>query len=271
MNNREFKCVSILTDMVENHGLIGIKTSFEDEGASFNETIRLKEICNQAKTKITLKIGGPEAIRDLKDSTIIGVKGIVAPMVESAFGVKKFINAAQTHIPEDILNSVQLNINLESVSAINSIEDIFSTKEIEKLNGITVGRVDLVSSLNKNREYVNDEEILKMVRKVFIKTKEKNLKCCIGGAVSIDSFSFLKNLHSEGLLDKFETRYAIFDPSIALKNLPKALAKAQEFEYEWLVNKKNYYLSFANQDDKRIEMIKSRLNNSIKTSSSLSS
>ena len=81
----------------------------------------------------------------------------------------------------------------------------------------------------------------------------------------------MKNLHSEGLLDKFETRYAIFDPSIALKNLPKALAKAQEFEYEWLVNKKNYYLSFANQDDKRIEMIKSRLNNSIKTSSSLSS
>ena len=62
MNSSEFNCVKILTDMIENHGLVGIKTSFEDEGASFNETIRLKEICNQAKTKITLKIGGPEAI-----------------------------------------------------------------------------------------------------------------------------------------------------------------------------------------------------------------
>lgn len=262
MNSSEFNCVKILIDMIENHGLVGIKTSFEDEGASFNETIRLKEICNQAKTKITLKIGGPEAIRDLKDSIVIGVKGIVAPMVESAFGLKKFVNAAETHIPKDVLNSVQLNVNLESVSAINSIDEIFSTKEIEKLNGITVGRVDLVSSLNKNREYVNDEKILKMVRKVFIKTKEKNLKCCIGGAVSTDSFSFLKNLHSEGLLDKFETRYIMFDPSIALKNLPKALSKAQEFEYEWLVNKKNYYLSFANQDDKRIEMIQSRFKKS---------
>ena len=30
MNTREFKCASILTDMIENHGLIGIKTSFED-------------------------------------------------------------------------------------------------------------------------------------------------------------------------------------------------------------------------------------------------
>ena len=44
MNNREFKCVKILTDLIENEGLVGIKTSFEDEGALFNETIRLKEI-----------------------------------------------------------------------------------------------------------------------------------------------------------------------------------------------------------------------------------
>lgn len=262
MNSNEFECVRILTNMVENHGLIGIKTSFEDEGASFNETIRLKEVCNQAKTKITLKIGGPEAIRDIKDSTIIGVKGLVAPMVESCFGLKKFVNAAQTYLSEDVLNSTHLNVNLESITAINSINEIFSIPEIEKLNGITVGRVDLVSSLNKDRNYVNDEEILSMVRKVFVKTKEKNLKCCIGGAVSVESFNFLKTLYSEGLLDKFETRYAIFDPSIALKNLPKALSAAQEFEYEWLVNKKNYYLGFANQDDKRISMIQSRLKNS---------
>ena len=73
------------------------------------------------------------------------------------------------------MSSVQLNVNLESISAINSIDDIFSTEEIEKLNGITVGRVDLVSSLNKNREYVNDNEILKMVKKVFAKTFSKKL------------------------------------------------------------------------------------------------
>jgi hypothetical protein len=37
MNTREFKCVSVLTDLIENDGLIGVKTSFEDEGALFNE------------------------------------------------------------------------------------------------------------------------------------------------------------------------------------------------------------------------------------------
>jgi|688.fasta_scaffold217419_2 4-hydroxy-2-oxoheptanedioate aldolase len=263
MNTREFKCVKILTDLIENEGLIGIKTSFEDEGALFNETVRLKEVCNQAKTKITLKIGGPEAIRDLKDSSIIGVKGLVAPMVESEFGLKKFIQATRTYIPEDIRSSLQLNVNIETVTAINNATKMLETPESEDLYGVTVGRVDLVSSMGKDRNYVNSDEVYKMAKTVFTKAKEKGLKACLGGAVSVDSLNFLKKLHSEGLLDKFETRYAIFDPSVSLKNLSRALSKAQMFEYEWLKSKNEYYIALANQDLKRIQMIQDRLNQSI--------
>jgi len=263
MNSREFKCVKILTDLIENEGLIGIKTSFEDEGATFNETVRLKEICNQSKTKVTLKIGGPEAIRDLKDSTIIGVKGLVAPMVESEFGLKKFIQATKNHIPEDVLSSLQLNVNLETITAINNSTSILDTPEVKELYGVTVGRVDLVSSLSKDRSYANSDEVYKMVKNVFVKAKEKGLKACLGGAVSTDSLKFLKKLHSEGLLDKFETRYAIFDPSITLKNLSRALSKAQMFEYEWLTAKHESHLLLANQDIKRIKMIQDRINQSL--------
>jgi len=265
MNTREFKCVSVLTDLIENEGLIGIKTSFEDEGALFNETIRLKEICNQAKTKLTLKIGGPEAIRDMKDATIIGVKGIVAPMVETAFGLKKFIQAAKTNISADSLSSIQLNINLETITAILNSEFILETKEAAELYGVTVGRVDLVSSLGKDRSYVNSDEMYSYVEMVFTKAKEKGLKLCLGGAVSIDSLDFLKKLHSNGLLDKFETRYAIYDPSVALKNLSRALSKGQIFEYEWLQCKHEYYTSLANQDIKRIQMIQDRINQSMRS------
>ena len=263
MNTREFKCTKILTDLIENEGLVGIKTSFEDEGASFNETIRLKEICNQSKTKVTLKIWGPEAIRDLKDSTVIGVKGLVAPMVESEFGLKKFIQATKTHIPEDTLSSVQLNINVETITAVQNVEKMLATVEASELYGVTVGRVDLVSSMNKDRNYVNSDEVYKLVRGVFVKVKEKGLKACLGGAVSTDSLDFLKKLHSEGLLDKFETRYAMFDPSITLKNLSRALSKAQMFEYEWLMAKHELYTSAANQDIKRIQMIQDRINQSV--------
>lgn len=263
MNTREFKCAKILTDLIENEGLVGIKTSFEDEGATFNETIRLKEICNQSKTKITLKIGGPEAIRDLKDSIIIGVKGLVAPMVESDFGLKKFIQAAKLYIPQDILSATQLNVNIETVTAVANAEKMLSTKEAEELYGVTVGRVDLVSSMDKDRNYVNSEEVYKMARSVFSKAKEKGLKACLGGAVSMDSFDFLKKLHSDGLLDKFETRYAMFDPSTTLKNLSRALSKAQMFEYEWLIYKHELYTSAANIDTNRIKMIQDRINQSI--------
>ena len=263
MNNREFKCVKILTDLIENEGLVGIKTSFEDEGALFNETIRLKEICNQAKTKITLKIGGPEAIRDLKDSMVIGVKGIVAPMVESDFGLRKFVQATKTYIPEDVRSSLQLSINVETATAVSNIEKMVATPEVEDLYGITVGRVDLVSSLGKDRNYVNSDEVYNMAKTVFTHAKEKGLKACLGGAISMDSLQFLKKLNSEGLLDKFETRYAMFDPSITLKNLSRALSKAQMFEYEWLMVKHELYNSMANQDIKRIQMIQDRINQSV--------
>ena len=39
MNYREFKCSTILSEMIDNYGLVGIKISFEDEGASFDEEL----------------------------------------------------------------------------------------------------------------------------------------------------------------------------------------------------------------------------------------
>lgn len=263
MNTREFKCVKILTDLIENDGLLGIKTSFEDEGALFNETVRLKEVCNQAKTKVTLKIGGPEAIRDIKDASIIGVKGLVAPMVETEFGLKKFIQATRIYIPEDVRSTLQLNINIETVTAVENSIKMLDTEESNDLYGVTVGRVDLVSSMNMDRNYVNSDEVYKLAKSVFTKAKERGMKACLGGAISTESLQFLKKMHSEGLLDKFETRYAIFDPSISLKNLSRALYKAQMFEYEWLMSKNEYYTSLANQDIKRIKMIQDRINQSI--------
>ena len=100
------------------------------------------------------------------------------------------------------------------------------------------------------------------VKKVFVKAKKRGLKLCLGGAVSVESLTFLKRLNEEGLLDKFETRYAIYDPAIALKNLPKALAMGQSFELEWLQCKYEYYTALANQDINRIQMIEFRMNES---------
>ena len=123
MRKQEFKCARLLTDLVENYGVIGIKTSFEDEGASYEEVMRLKEICNQANTKINLKIGGPEDKRSMIDSTTtIGVKGLVGPMVESDFGLTKFVKAVKSVVPEDVVKSLNLYVNIETITGTNNIE-----------------------------------------------------------------------------------------------------------------------------------------------------
>lgn len=260
MNNIEFDCVNVLFDLVEHYHCIGVKTSFEDEGATFNEVIRLKEICNQAKTKLMLKIGGPEAIRDIKDSTIIGVKGIVGPMIESDFGLKKFIKSVENHVDKSVLLSLKLAINIETITSINNLDKILALPEINQLYGITIGRVDLVSSMEKDRTFVNSTELYELILPCLIKIKKCGLKVMMGGAISVDSLDFLKKLTYQGLLDSFETRYVIFDSSVSLKNYEQALVKAQEFEYQWLLNKKNQYYFYAMQDIERIEMIKNRIN-----------
>lgn len=262
MNSKEFKCVEILTDLIENYGLVGIKTSFEDEGASFLETIRLKEVCNQSKTKLTIKISGPEAIRDLVDATTIGVKAIVAPMIESSFALTKFINATQNTIEKTALQSIQLGVNIETITSVLNISTILNQPEVKSLYSLTIGRVDLVSSLNKDRSYVNSKEIYDMTTQCFENAKNIGLKLCIGGAISLESEDFLNSLYENRLLDKFETRYAIYDAS-ALKNFKQGLAKGQLFEYEWLQSKRSTYQQLADKDFSRIQMIQNRINSNL--------
>ena len=47
---------------------------------------------------------------------------------------------------------------------------------------------------------------------------------------------FLADLISDNLLDKFETRYVMYDPAIALNNLQDALLNGQKLELQILNN-----------------------------------
>jgi 4-hydroxy-2-oxoheptanedioate aldolase len=261
MNNQELSSVALLKDLIENHGVLGIKTSFEDEGASLMEVIRLKELCNQAGTKILLKIAGAEAKRDLEDSIMIGVKGIVAPMIESPFALDKFIKSAKTILPPDVLSNVQLGINIETITAFKNFKEMTKADGFNELYHVTLGRVDFVSSMNKDRVYVNSDEILNIAIDLFSKSREMSKRVYLGGAITLESNNFLKTLFTKGLLDKFETRYVMYDPAIALKNLDQSLLNGQKLELGILNNRRNYHLHHAEKEVDRINMISNRVNN----------
>ena len=259
MNKLELSAVSMLKDLVENHGVLGIKTSFEDEGASLMEVQRLKELCNQAGTKILLKIAGAEAKRDLEDSMMIGVKGIVAPMIESAFALEKFIKSAKAILPPDVLSNVQLGVNIETITAFKNFEEMTKAEGFNELYHITLGRVDFVSSMGKDRTYVNSEEIFSIAQDLFSQSREMGKRVYCGGAITVDSENFLNRLFKKGLLDKFETRYVMYDPAISLNNLSEALLSGQKLELSILNYRRNYHLHHANKEIDRIKMIEKRV------------
>ena len=135
----EQKLFDQLVRLKEEYGLQGIKAEFEAEGSSFRDLVRLRRITNKLNVPLYLKIGGVEALRDVKDSLEIGVDGLIAPMVESAFGLKKYIEGVASVYKD---TDVHLSINIETQQAVAHLEEIL---ELGKgyVDNITIGRTDL--------------------------------------------------------------------------------------------------------------------------------
>src|SRR5512139_1955987 len=101
MNSIEREMVSILKDLKENHNVNGVKAEFEAEGTRLEEAMRLKEVVSAAGIGLTIKIGGCEAIRDMYESRVLGVERLVAPMIETAYAMHKYVGAIKIAFPED--------------------------------------------------------------------------------------------------------------------------------------------------------------------------
>lgn len=257
MNSLERRMVDALKDLRENHHVIGIKAEFEAEGTRMEEALRLKEVCMRAELGITLKIGGCEAIKDMYECRVIGVERIVAPMVETAYALKKFLDATKLVFPRDECEDLKFAVNIETIDACQAFDKMLALSEIEKLDGIVMGRVDLTGSMGLSREDVNAQVVYKTTRDLFAKAKEKSLECAVGGGVSAASLPFFKELGN--LIDRYETRKVIFQCPAALSDKADAgILKAVGFELMWLKNKRDYYGLIFTEDAHRITMLEAR-------------
>ena len=234
-------------------GCSGIKVSFEDEGALYNEIISMSHLTTSVDLELSIKIGGCEAKRDIIDCIDLNCETIVAPMIESKFALEKFLKSLDAYKYDK-----KKGFNLETIVSYHNLEEISTL--FNKIDFVTVGRVDFVGSLSKDRDYVDTDEMYKMVEDIFKKARENNTLCYMGGAVSINSKDFIKKLFDNNLIDKFETRYIIYDAhSIDFDNFNKLLYWGNVFEVEWLKFINNRYMLHANKDVKRIKMIEERI------------
>jgi len=236
-----------LKELKNKYNVVGIKSSFEDEGVQFNELIRLKQLCNLSNIVLNIKIGGCEAISDINNSLLIDSDGIVAPMVESPFALEKFITSVNNNVPPQLRKKINFFINVESRTAYDNISEILNSDYCKYLTGIVVGRSDLTKSFGLTKENVNDDEIYNIVKEIFTEAKHYKLMTIMGGNISVKSKDFVKSLYDKKLLDKIETRNIIFKLNKNnTNNLEEAVKKALSFESLWLRTKSSYYMNIGN-------------------------
>ena len=260
MNSLERKMVEVLIDLRENHLVNGVKAEFEAEGTRLEEAMRLKEVVSAAGIGLTIKIGGCEALRDMYECRVLGVARIVAPMIESAYALHKYIGAVKIAFPEDERNTVDFAINVETVSGYSVFDEMLALPDAEHLNGIVLGRVDMTGSMGLSRDDINTSpEVIEIARNLFTKAKAAGLETALGGGVSKDTLPFIAAL-GEGLVDRFETRKVIFGCPCGVpdEHAENGILKAVGFELMWLKNKRDFYGAIAAEDATRLEMLQSR-------------
>ena len=72
-------------------GAVAVKQSLEDEGVSYDDLTVMKKITKKAKLQLNVKIGGCEAKNDIYFCEWLKVNSMVAPMVESPYALRKFL------------------------------------------------------------------------------------------------------------------------------------------------------------------------------------
>ncbi len=255
MNATEKRMLDLLKSLKNDHNVLAVKAEFEAEGSRTDELVKLNEIVFRADMNLFIKIGGCEAVRDLDQCRLLGASGIMAPMIETPFAMKKFVGAAKK-VYGDEINSVEWIINAETKTCRQNFDEILNEGK-GFLNTISIGRVDLSSSMGLTRDVINGQEVLEASQFFAKKAKAAGVVVGFGGGISFDAIDFIKSM--KGLVEKFETRKIVFKYDDNEDRLKAGILKAMEFEVLYLKNKCDFYDRMANEDRARMKMLTERL------------
>ena len=240
----------------EEFDLQGIKAEFETEGSSYRDLVRLRRITDKLNVSLYLKIGGVEALRDIKDSLEIGVDGLIAPMVESQFGLKKFLDAVASIYKN---KSIHRSINIETGQAVANFEEIIALGMKNNLDNVTVGRTDLSSSYFDSQITPDCDFTFDILTDLGNKINSTKMTMTVGGSLSKQSIEQFKKKGDNwgGLIRYFETRKVILPAEVMLKG-KNSIVQAHRFEELYILAKKEMGDLFMESENARLEELKRR-------------
>jgi hypothetical protein len=225
------RIVEIIERLKFLNAIIGFKIEFEAEGASVEDLVFLKIMGLRYSIPVFLKIGGVEASSDIKVARLYEIDGIIAPMVESAFGALKFIEAVNKSY-----QGVRLPILTLTIETKNGYEELNEIIKIakNKIDFITFGRSDFSGSFFDKKVYPDSDFTTESLIDIVNRVSPFGFKIRVGGSIKNSTREiFINKKHPLKELHSVETRKVVmhFDKFVESEEVLKL---ALEFEKELL-------------------------------------
>lgn len=228
--------------------IISLKGEFEAEGLSRDSVSAEAAFAARNGLPYLVKIGGCEAKADVRFLAAIGVRSVVAPMIESPFAMRKY----QEMLPEGAFDHI--GVTIETIDAVKRIEEILDAGV--KLSEVTVGRTDLTASFGGSG--VDSDETIAMVKTVARAARRRNLKTTMGGAINAGTVALLgRDAELREVIVCVETRKCVMPVDRFLE--AGALEAAFAVEGALLDMQLAHHGAIADAAADRIEALRARL------------
>ena len=186
----------------------------------------------------------------------MGVDGLIAPMVESPFGVVKFVSAIESVFG---LRKIHKSINIETRGAVDQIDEILSVAQ-GKIDNVTVGRTDLSQSYFDSKTQPDSPFILDLIERLSYKIQASGLTLTVGGSLTSESIRLFQQ-RRDGLgnrVSSMETRKVVL-PVEKMLEQEGALKESLHFEELYLRYKLECGAWLSRSDQERLDKLKTRL------------
>lgn len=184
-------------------GLAAFKLGTEEEGLATDE-VRWLAARIPAGIGCMVKIGGPCARADLRLAGEVGATAVVAPMIESPFAMRRFLEAADEDLGPGG-EQVARAFNLETGQALAQLDAILDVAGPGRLGFVNIGRSDLGASLGYQ---VGDAALHDIVADAILRLQARGLPVHVGGKVTRAT---LQPLLAKAPFPMFHTRFLAFD------------------------------------------------------------
>lgn len=238
-----------LVEALLQQGAVGLKGGLEAEGQDLDDLLRMGSL--SPDLPVSVKIGGPEAVTDLRMLLDWGIHSFVAPMIETPFALKKAVQNLWDQRP-DLRGKVRIGLNLESVAAFRQRHEILRSPEAEHVAKVNVGRTDLAASIDMPVESL---AVTQMTREFVRLGRAMGKITGVGGTLVPNT---IESVLATCAPDQFETRHVVFETARASDPV-RAVTVALQFEHaliDWLDAPRRRVIA---QGLKRQEALASRL------------